>query len=54
MVEMKNRILLTLISFMGFSAINTQNPIITDIFTTDPAPLVYNDTLFLYTGHDKK
>ena len=29
-----------------------QNPIITDMFTADPAPLVYNDTVFLYTGHD--
>jgi len=29
-----------------------QNPIIKNIFTADPAPLVYNDTLFLYTGHD--
>ena len=29
-----------------------QNPIIKNIFTADPAPLVYSDTLFLYTGHD--
>ena len=29
-----------------------QNPIIKHIFTADPAPLVFNDTLFLYTGHD--
>lgn len=29
-----------------------QNPIIRDAFTADPAPLVYRDTLFLYTGHD--
>ena len=30
----------------------SQNPIISDLFTADPAPLVYHDTLFLYTGHD--
>lgn len=30
----------------------SQNPIITDVFTADPAPLVYNDTLYLYTSHD--
>jgi len=30
----------------------SQNPIISDLFTADPAPLVYRDTLFLYTGHD--
>lgn len=29
-----------------------QNPIITDVFTADPAPLVYKDTLYLYTSHD--
>jgi len=29
-----------------------QNPIIQDLFTADPAPLVYNDTLYVYTGHD--
>lgn len=30
----------------------SKNPIITDVFTADPAPLVYNDTLYLYTSHD--
>jgi hypothetical protein len=29
-----------------------QNPIITDIFSADPAVLVYKDTVFLYAGHD--
>lgn len=24
-----------------------QNPVIRDIFTADPAPLVYNDTVFM-------
>lgn len=32
---------------------NAQNPIIQTNYTADPAPLVYNDTLFLYTGHDQ-
>ncbi len=31
---------------------NAQNPIITDVFTADPAPLVYNDTVYLYASHD--
>jgi arabinoxylan arabinofuranohydrolase len=30
-----------------------QNPIVQTIYTADPAPLVYKDTLFLYTGHDE-
>ncbi len=29
------------------------NPIIKDVFTADPAPMVYNDTVYLYTGHDE-
>jgi hypothetical protein len=29
------------------------NPIIQTKFTADPAPLLYNDTVFLYTGHDE-
>lgn len=30
-----------------------KNPIITDIYTADPAPTVYGDTLYLYTTHDE-
>jgi arabinoxylan arabinofuranohydrolase len=33
--------------------VHTQNPIIQTKYTADPAPLVYNDTVFLYTGHDE-
>lgn len=31
----------------------SQNPVIQTVHTADPAPLVHNDTLFLYTGHDE-
>ncbi|MEO6548073.1 MAG: glycoside hydrolase family 43 protein [Ferruginibacter sp.] len=30
-----------------------QNPIIQHVFTADPAPMVHNDTLYLYVGHDE-
>ncbi len=30
------------------------NPIIREIFTADPCAMVYNDTLFLFTGHDEQ
>ena len=30
-----------------------QHPIIQTKYTADPAPLVYNDTVFLYTSHDE-
>ena len=31
----------------------SKNPIITSIYTADPAPMVYNDTLYLFTTHDE-
>ena len=30
-----------------------QNPIIQTKYTADPTPMVYNDTVFLYTTHDE-
>ena len=30
-----------------------ENPVVQTCFTTDPAPMVYSDTLYLYTGHDE-
>ena len=30
-----------------------QNPIVQSIYTADPAPLVHEGTLYLYTGHDE-
>lgn len=42
---------------LGFMAVafisRAQNPIIQTKYTADPAPMVYNDTVFLYTGHDE-
>ena len=29
------------------------NPIIQTKYTADPAPMVYNDTVYLYTSHDE-
>lgn len=42
-----------LLILLLFISINyADNPIVQTSFTADPAPLVYNDTLFLYTGDD--
>lgn len=30
-----------------------QNPIIQTSYTADPAPMVYNDRVYLYTSHDE-
>ena len=29
------------------------NPIVQTIYTSDPAPMIYKDTLYVYTGHDE-
>ncbi|HEY6900596.1 MAG TPA: family 43 glycosylhydrolase [Puia sp.] len=47
------RVFWALILLSGGSAVYAQNPIIQTIYTADPAPMVYKDTLFLYTGHDE-
>lgn len=33
--------------------INEGNPLITTCYTADPAPVVFDDVLYLYTGHDE-
>ena len=33
--------------------VNAQRPIIQTKYTADPTPMVYNDTVFLYTTHDE-
>lgn len=35
------------------SKVPPQKPVIQTKFTADPAPMVYNDTVFLYTSHDE-
>ena len=43
-----------LLSVMWISFfVNAQNPIIQTAYTADPAPMVYNDRLYLYTSHDE-
>lgn len=37
---------------LSFTA-QADNPIITDVLTADPAALVHDDTVYLYTGHDE-
>jgi arabinoxylan arabinofuranohydrolase len=32
---------------------NADNPVVQTIFTADPAPMIYDGTLYLYTGHDE-
>jgi arabinoxylan arabinofuranohydrolase len=47
-------ILTFLVTVLLFPNINFgQNPIIQTCYTADPAPMVYKDTVYLYTGHDE-
>lgn len=50
---MKRILELIFIISITFSGLNAQNPIIQTKYTADPAPMVYNDTVYLYTGHDE-
>ena len=48
-----NKIILIAALFIAAScSAHAQNPVIKHIFTADPAPIVYKDTVFLFTGHD--
>ena len=51
---MKNKKQLFLMALGVFALSATaQEPIIQTKYTADPAPMVYNDTIFLYTSHDE-
>ncbi|MCQ2416728.1 MAG: family 43 glycosylhydrolase [Oscillospiraceae bacterium] len=58
---MKKRMACTLAAIISLCAIgqtapltsHAENPIIQTSFTPDPAPMVYNDTLYVYTGRDR-
>ncbi len=48
-------VVMSLIGILAFvpAAAHADNPIIQTIYTADPAPLVYNGRVYLYTGHDE-
>lgn len=41
------------IAMMSFTASKADNPIIQTNYTADPAPMVHNGTVYLYTSHDE-
>ena len=45
--------LFTLASVLTAAGLSAQNPVVQTWFTSDPAPMVHNDTLYVYTGHDE-
>ena len=45
--------ILLLAVFAVTQVCNSQNPIIQTMYTADPAPMVYNGKVYLYTSHDE-
>ena len=49
----KTWLVLGVLFLLNFSTVKAQSPIIQTKYTADPAPMVHNDTIFLYTSHDE-
>ncbi len=49
---MKFKIVIFFFLIVGFTC-NAQKPIIQTKYTADPSPMVYKDTVYLYTSHDE-
>lgn len=47
-------LILSILLYSCFQSVvlHSQNPIVQTSYTPDPAPMVYNDTLWVYTGND--
>jgi len=52
-MKLPAKALLAMVAALSVSASAETNPIIKDRFTADPAPMVWNDAVYLYTGHDE-
>ena len=44
---------MTVLAIILVTTATAQKPIVQTKYTADPAPMVYNDTIFLYTSHDE-
>ena len=42
-----------IICLLLFSPVRAQNPFVQTWFTSDPAPMVHDGTMYVYTGHDE-
>ena len=49
---MKKNVFLTLFCATALSAA-AQNPFVQTWYTSDPAPMVHDGTMYVYTGHDE-
>ena len=45
-------LLFIMLSFVAMTA-SSQNPFVQTWYTSDPAPMVHGDRMYVYTGHDE-
>ncbi|MDR2145587.1 MAG: glycoside hydrolase family 43 protein [Tannerella sp.] len=50
---MKSKTIISVLAMLASGSLFAQNPIIQTNYTADPAPMAYNDKLYLYTSHDE-
>ena len=50
---MKSRTLNLMLALTASVGLSAQNPFVQTWFTSDPAPMVHNGTMYVYTGHDE-
>lgn len=50
---MQSRLLPSLLAFTAASCLHAANPIIQTIYTADPAPVVHDGVLYVFTSHDE-
>ncbi|HUC80801.1 MAG TPA: glycoside hydrolase family 43 protein [Flavisolibacter sp.] len=49
----KTKLFIAVFACAASIQLKAQNPVIQTAYTADPAPMVYNGKLYLYTGHDE-
>ncbi|MBQ2341159.1 MAG: carbohydrate-binding protein, partial [Bacteroidaceae bacterium] len=49
----RNKFLTLLLCLLMPGAALCQNPFVQTWFTSDPAPMVHNNRMYVYTGHDE-
>lgn len=49
----RNKILFSVLGGLISTILMAQNPIVQTCYTTDPAPMVHDGRLYVYTGHDE-
>ena len=54
-MKQNNQLKLFATSALAMMAVGSfaQNPIVQTCYTSDPAPVVFGDRLYVYTGHDE-